>query len=60
MNRITINKYSEMKSTAEDIAGRLQTLNDKCKFFVGVIRTCSCTKRGAKDTRGTVKLIDRK
>lgn len=31
MNRITINKYTEMKSTANEIAERLQTLNDKYK-----------------------------
>ena len=32
MNRITINKYTEMKSTADSIAVNLQTLNDKCKI----------------------------
>ena len=32
MNRITINKYTEMKSTADSIAVNLQTLNDKCKL----------------------------
>ena len=31
MNRITINKYTEMKSTADSIAVNLQTLNDKYK-----------------------------
>jgi hypothetical protein len=32
MNRITINKYTEMKSTADSIAVNLLTLNDKCKI----------------------------
>ena len=31
MNRITINKYTEMKSTADSIVVNLQTLNDKYK-----------------------------
>lgn len=33
MNRITINKYTEMKSTADEIAERLQTLNEKCRHI---------------------------